>query len=50
MFKKNYFVIKGAGLRIAAKINPISNRFYILAIDTKFELYDHGDHKGNHRH
>ncbi|MCX8721304.1 MULTISPECIES: hypothetical protein [unclassified Lactobacillus] len=47
---KNYFVIKGSGIRIIGKINPISNIFYILAIDTKYELYDHGDHKGRNRH
>lgn len=47
---KVYYVIKGPNLRIIGKINPSSNIFYILAIDTKFELYNHGDHKGRNRH
>lgn len=46
---KSYYVIKGSDIRIIGKINQHSNIFYILAIDTKFELYDHGDHKGVHR-
>lgn len=45
----NYLVIKGSDLRIIGKINPHTRIFYILAIDTDFELYDHGNHKGVHR-
>lgn len=45
----NYVIIKGGKFRIIGKVNPKSNIYYALAIDTDFELYDHGDHKGNNR-